>query len=538
MNEGSWVGLDVHARSVVAGVLDAGSGELRTLRVPVGCEEAVAWLGRLPAPVRVAYEAGPTGYGLARACSAAGIACTVAAPSRIPRAAADRVKTDRRDAERLARLLRLGELVAVRVPEPDEEAARDLVRAREDVRGDLMRARHRLSKLLLRHGLVYEGSAWTVAHDKWLRRQSFASRPLRVALEESYGAMLHTKTRRDALDLAIAELAAEPPFADIVGRLVCLRGVSTLTGLALTVELGDWTRFTPQALGPFLGLTPSEDSSGQRRRLGSITKAGNSHARRLLVEAAWHQRRPPRPSTVLEKRRLGQPAAVRAQADRSARRLHQRWQALEGRGKRRSIVAVAVARELTGHLGRWQRPTNHQPQTVRRGERSGETTRGATRESSTSSPTGRRPILESGTTPHLAHPVMRSQPAHISRDTDVDTSRCAPPAETKPANSGPISALPLDNPSSISLEPRVRDEQGAVGRQLHAGEVRAEGCERDRVVERNDRPVVVDDLLRHVVERRPRLDARRLQPVARGSGRAAGWSSRCSSLDPEVATSR
>src|SRR4029077_12307680 len=129
-------------------------------------------------PVRVAYEAGPTGYGLARACVAAGIACTVAAPSKIPRASADRVKTDRRDAERLARLLRLGELVAVRVPEPHEEAARDLVRAREDVRGDLMRARHRLSRLLWRHGLVYEGSAWTVAHEAWLRRQSFPSRPL------------------------------------------------------------------------------------------------------------------------------------------------------------------------------------------------------------------------------------------------------------------------------------------------------------------------------------------------------------------------
>jgi transposase len=154
MAEGTWVGLDVHARSVVAGVLDAGSGELRTLRAPVGSAEAVAWLTGLPSPVRVAYEAGPTGYGLARACAAAGIVCTVAAPSKIARAAGDRVKTDRRDAERLARLLRLGELVAVRVPDPVEEAARDLVRAREDARGDLMRARHRLSKLLLRHGLV------------------------------------------------------------------------------------------------------------------------------------------------------------------------------------------------------------------------------------------------------------------------------------------------------------------------------------------------------------------------------------------------
>ena len=243
MVEGSWVGLDVHARSVLASVLDAGSGELQTLRVPPRSEETVGWLLGLPAPVRVAYEAGPTGYVLARACAQAGIACTVAAPSKIPRAPGDRVKTDRRDAERLARLLRLGELVAVRLPEPHEEAARDLVRAREDARGDLMRARHRLSKLLLRHGLVYEGSAWTLAHEGWLRRQRFERRALALAFDESYGAVSQAKGRRDALDRAIAELASEPPFVEVVGRLICLRGVSTLTALALTVELGDWRRF-------------------------------------------------------------------------------------------------------------------------------------------------------------------------------------------------------------------------------------------------------------------------------------------------------
>jgi transposase len=349
MVEGSWVGLDVHARSVVAGVLDAETGELRSRRAPTLCEETVAWLQQLPGPVRVAYEAGPTGYGLARACAAAGIVCTVAAPSKIPRTSGDKIKTDRRDAERLARLLRLGELVAVRVPEPHEEAVRDLVRAREDVRGDLMRARHRLSKLLLRHGLVYDSSAWTGAHDAWLRRQQFATRSLALTFEEYYSAVLQTKARRDALDDAIAELACEPPFAEVVGRLCCLRGVSTLTALGLTVEIGDWTRFRPQSLGPFLGLVPSEDSSGQRRRQGGITKTGNTHARRLLVEAAWQQRRPLRASATLERRRQGQPAAVRARADQSARRLHQRWQALEGRGKRRTIVAVAVARELAGH---------------------------------------------------------------------------------------------------------------------------------------------------------------------------------------------
>jgi transposase len=351
MVEGSWVGIDLHARSAVAGVLDGGSGELRVQRVPVASASLLEWLCSLPQPARVAYEAGPCGFELARACIGAGIDCLVAAPGKIPRAAAERVKTDRRDAERLARLLRLGELVAVRVPEPVEEATRDLVRAREDARGDLMRARHRLSKLLLRHGLLWQRSAWTSEHDRWLRSQSFSG-PLAVCFDESYGAVLQAKARRDALDRAIAETAMEPPFAETVARLCCLRGVSTLTALALTVELGDWQRFDPARLGAFLGLVPSESSSGDKRRQGAITKTGNSHARRLLVEAAWHQRRPLRPGVALIGRRAGQSAAVRAQAEQSARRLHQRWWHLERRGKRRTIVAVAVARELASHCWR------------------------------------------------------------------------------------------------------------------------------------------------------------------------------------------
>jgi len=189
MGEGSWVGLDVHARSVVAGVIDQGSGEVWSLRLPPDGEAVVAWLQMLPAPVRVVYEAGPTGYRLARACAEAGISCVVAAPSRV-RAAADRVKTDRRDAERLARLLRLAEITAVRIPMLEEEAARDLVRAREDARSDLMRARHRLSKLLLRHGYVYDATAWTRTHDGWLRRQRFDGGPLAIVFDECYGRML------------------------------------------------------------------------------------------------------------------------------------------------------------------------------------------------------------------------------------------------------------------------------------------------------------------------------------------------------------
>src|SRR5436190_18761049 len=205
MSDGSWVGVDLHARSAVAGVLDAGSGELRTERVSAASEQLLVWLAGLPAPVRVAYEAGPTGFELARVCTRAGIECLVAAPGKIPRASAERVKTDRRDAERLARLLRLGELTAVRVPSELEEQARDLVRAREDVRGDLMRARHRLSKLLLRHGIVYHGGKpWTGSHDLWLRAQRrqamFTAAGLGLAFDTAYDTVLDTLARRDRLD--------------------------------------------------------------------------------------------------------------------------------------------------------------------------------------------------------------------------------------------------------------------------------------------------------------------------------------------------
>jgi transposase len=433
MAEGTWVGLDVLARKVVAGVLDAGTGEVQSVRLPAQLSETVEWLRQLPAPVRVGYEAGPTGYGLARACAAAGIGCTVAAPSKIPRAPGDRVKTDRRDAERLARLLRLGELVAVRVPEPHEEAARDLLRAREDARGELMRARHRLSKLLLRHGMVYDASAWTLAHDAWLRRQRFESRPLAIAFDESYAATPQAKSRPDALDRAIGELALEAPFAELVGRLCCLRGVSTLTALGLTVEVGDWTRFRPESLGPFLGLTPSEDSTGEKRRLGAITKTGNTHARRLPVEAAWHQRRPLRAphssDAVMDNRLRSAPARTRAPAASIS-------------VGRRSSAAVSAARSspsrshasspaTAGH----SRPCKRPRDTAQRGER-----RRRRREERPASQlraaARRRPTLESGNTPHLAHQVMRSRPAHISRDT----TRRRKPLRSPRRNEGPRTA--------------------------------------------------------------------------------------------------
>jgi transposase len=348
MSERTFIGLDVHARSVRAALLDGLTGEVRSLDAPVPTKKLVGWICAQPAPQAVAYEAGPTGYVLARALDGAGVRCVVAAPSRILRASGERVKTDRRDALKLARLLRLEELVAVRVPTPTEEAARDLVRAREDARVDLMRHRHRLAKLLLRRGIAWEQRAWTGQHELWLARQRFAEAPLQLAYDEALQAMRSARDRRDALDRAIAEEAAKEPWAAVVARLSCLRGVSTLTAFGLAVEIGDWQRFSGRGLAAFLGLTPSEDSSGATRHLGAITKTGNGYLRRLLIEAAWQQRRPAGKSARVGLARASAPAAVRERARLAERRLYRRWMRFDERGKRSTVAAVAVARELAG----------------------------------------------------------------------------------------------------------------------------------------------------------------------------------------------
>jgi len=348
-SERTSVGLDVHARSVAAAAIDGVTGELSRARLTPAHDHIRGWIRELPGPVAVAYEAGPTGFGLARALAADGVRCVVAAPSKLQRPSGDRVKTDAKDALHLARLLRLDEITAVVVPSRDQEAARDLVRAREDARGDLMRARHRLSKLLLRHGIVYSGgAAWTGAHDAWLRRQHLDDPATRIAFESDYDAVLAVTARRNRLDAAIATLAADSEFTPLVRRLSCLRGVSTLTAFALAVELGDWHRFTGNTIGSFVGLVPSEHSSGASRVQGSITKTGNTHARRLLVEAAWHHRPAYRPGKTIRDRWELAPPAARARGDAGNRRLHERWITFNLRRKRPVIANVAIARELAG----------------------------------------------------------------------------------------------------------------------------------------------------------------------------------------------
>ena len=303
-------------------------------------------------PVAVAYEAGPTGFGLYRTLSAAGVRCEVAAPSKLQKPSGDRVKTDAKDAVHLAKLLRLDQITAVAIPSVDQEAARDLVRAREECRGDLMRARHRLSKLLLRHGIVYyDGDAWTGKHDLWLRHtalRQLSGRATRLAFDSDYETVLAVKARRDRLDAAIGEMAAASEFTPLVHRLGCLRGISTLTGFALAVEIGDWGRFTGNSIGSFVGLVPCEYSSGSSRVQGSITKTGNTHVRRLLIEAAWHHRPRYRIGKTMRERWDLAPAAARARGDEGNRRLHQRWVKFIERRKKNTIANTAIARELAG----------------------------------------------------------------------------------------------------------------------------------------------------------------------------------------------
>jgi transposase len=340
----------VHATKIVAAVLDAESVELQCFRMSGEVESAAAFCAGLPKPVRAAYEAGPTGYGLARELAKRGVGCVVAAPSKIPRASGDRVKTDRRDAEHLVRLLLAGKLHAVRVPGPEEEALRDLVRAREAVRVDLMRCRHRLSKLLLRHGIRFEdGRAWTQRHRDWLATVSLKWPAAQMTLVDIQGAIDALCHRREQLEREILQILPSSPWAVQTGRLRCLRGIDTLTAVGLCAEVGDFERFArAEQLMSYLGLVPWENTTGEQRRLGQITKTGSQHARRLLVEGAWHYRKHPALGAKLKDRQAGQPPEAIAIAWSAQRRLHRTWTRLEQRAKRRTIIAVAAARELAG----------------------------------------------------------------------------------------------------------------------------------------------------------------------------------------------
>jgi transposase len=349
------IAFDQHAATTVAAVL------LPTQRTPalhpLTSESAtiLRFIERLQreGPVQCCYEAGPCGFELQRALTAKQVPCEVIAPALIPRRAGDRIKTDRRDAGQLAVLYRAGALTAIHVPTEQEEAARDLLRCREDLRVDLLRARHRLSKFLLRHGRRFTGTkkAWSRRHEAWLRAQTWEL----PALDQTHRAYLRgveeTVARLRDLETDLRALLDLEPLRARVERLRCFRGIDDLTALTIAAELGDARRFAtaPQTMA-FVGLVPSEHSSGSKRAQGGITKTGNAHLRRVLVEAAWHYRHHPFVGAALRARQRDAPAAAITRAWAAQQRLHRRYMRLAARGKSKQHIVTAVARELTGFV--------------------------------------------------------------------------------------------------------------------------------------------------------------------------------------------
>jgi len=349
LNHRTLAGLDVHAGMTLAASLESRTGELSFRRLNCSPCAVVDYLEQLPGPLLAVYEAGPVGYGLARAAAARGLDVRVCAPGSIPRRR-ERIKTDRRDAERLARLLAAGELCFVRVPSIEEEQFRDLARCREAARRDLMRARLRLSKLLLRRELRFggPGKAWTQGHLKWLAGLDFGDRPSRVAFDDYLTAVTALAQRRGTLDREIEALAPQSPWAATIARLRCMRGIDTITAFGVSAEVCDFARFEhPLALAAYLGIVPSEYSSGETHKRGPITKAGSPHARRLLVEAAHHYRHKPAVSAALERRQRGADPRACEIGWRAQRRLHQQWQRLAiERRKPGNVAVIALTREL------------------------------------------------------------------------------------------------------------------------------------------------------------------------------------------------
>jgi transposase len=353
-----FVGLDVHKKDIAVAMLTPDSKdplEWRVANETTAVRRLARRLQPRPGlPVHCVYEAGPCGYALQRQLRGLGLDCEVVAPSLIPIRPGERIKTDRRDARKLAAMARAGLLTAVAPPTEDEEAVRDLCRGRDDARLDLMRARHRLGKFLLRHGRVFgtgQQGAWSQAHRWWLGQQTFERDAERVMFEDYLLAVEQTEARRRSLEQHLEDVAREPRYAEAVGWLRCFQGIDTLTAITLLAELHDFRRFrSPHQLMAYVGLVPSEHSSGGHQQRGPITRAGNRHVRRLLVEAAWHYRHKPRVGIKLAQRRHGQPAHIIALADRAQLRLCRRYRRMERQGKHPTTIVVAVARELVGYL--------------------------------------------------------------------------------------------------------------------------------------------------------------------------------------------
>lgn len=355
MQKVRFVGLDVHKESIAIAVAgEDGSAPENVATVPSDTAALVRRLKKLGlgARLKCCYEAGPTGFGLQRALEAASIECIVVAPSLVPRTAGDRVKTDRRDAVKLARFLRSGDLAEVHVPDVATEAMRDLERCRDDAKRAERTARHQLSKFLLRHGRTYDGKgAWTGMHLDWIRGQVFEHEAHNRVLVDCVHAVENATSRVERLTKDIVELVETWSLQPLVKALQALRGVQVLSAVILAAELGDFARFaTAPALMAYLGLVPSEHSSGETKKRGRITRTGNGHVRRILVESAWSYRHRPALSWAIRKRNEGVAPQVQAIAWKAQNRLHRRYNKLLGRGKNKQQTVTALARELAGFV--------------------------------------------------------------------------------------------------------------------------------------------------------------------------------------------
>lgn len=348
-----WVGLDVHKSTITACWISA-DGETEEDRTFAPDPKYIRKLFKKlseQGEIRACYEAGPCGYEVKRQLDEIGIHCDVIAPSLIPRKPGDKIKTDRRDARKLARLYRSGDLTSIRVPNTEEESLRDLVRVREQIRQDKVRQQHRLLKFLLRHGRTWAQSCnWTDKHWRWINQQKFENNVAQVTFEAYVSVLQFTLERLRSLDETITR-EGEERIPEAVGHLRCLRGFNTLTAVGVLAELFDVRRFrSPRELMSFVGLVPGQHSSAGKGRPQGITKTGNRHVRRLLVEAAWHYIYRPNISPSLRKRSEGQPEAIRAIALKAQHRLYQRYMDLTRRGKKAPVAIVALARELVGFI--------------------------------------------------------------------------------------------------------------------------------------------------------------------------------------------
>jgi transposase len=351
----TYVGIDAHKKDLFVAML---IGQEKTPVTWQLANEPKA-VGRLvrklerdaPGPVRVCYEAGPCGYALQRQMTTSRVRCDVIAPALTPRKPGERVKTNRRDARKLVELGRAGLLTVVQPPTREDEAVRDLARARDDAREDLQRCRHRLGKLLLRRGLHYGGRNWTRAHRAWIDGLAWTHAAERAVVDDYLLAIDQTEARLLELDVRLAETAEREPYREPVGRLRCFRGIDTLTAMLILAELHDVRRFaSAPALMAYLGLVPGEHSSGDKHRRGRITRTGNALVRRLLIETAWHYQHRPSVGVALTRRRKGQPERVIAMADKAQQRLCRRFRKLAGEHKPAPKIVVAIARELAGFL--------------------------------------------------------------------------------------------------------------------------------------------------------------------------------------------